>query len=43
VSNMSIIEVKAFVPARDFSLSKRFYEDMGFDRSGRMVRYRRDQ
>jgi len=31
MSNMSIIEVKAFVPARDFSLSKRFYEDMGFE------------
>jgi len=31
MSNMSIIELKAFVPARDFSLSKRFYEDMGFE------------
>jgi uncharacterized glyoxalase superfamily protein PhnB len=25
------IEVKAFVPARDFELSKRFYQDMGFE------------
>jgi catechol 2,3-dioxygenase-like lactoylglutathione lyase family enzyme len=24
------IEVKAFVPARDFELSKRFYRDLGF-------------
>src|SRR4051812_49579778 len=25
------IEVKAFVPARDFELSKCFYQDMGFE------------
>ena len=24
------IEIKAFVPARDFALSKRFYRDIGF-------------
>lgn len=24
------IEIKAFVPARDFALAKRFYEDLGF-------------
>jgi catechol 2,3-dioxygenase-like lactoylglutathione lyase family enzyme len=29
--NMTVIEVKAFVPARDFALSKRFYQDLGFD------------
>lgn len=28
--NMATIEAKAFVPARDFDLSKRFYADMGF-------------
>jgi hypothetical protein len=27
---LETIEIKAFVPARDFSLSKRFYEDLGF-------------
>lgn len=27
---MDAIEIKAFVPARDFELSKRFYEDLGF-------------
>jgi uncharacterized glyoxalase superfamily protein PhnB len=27
---LSAIEVKAFVPARDFELSKRFYADFGF-------------
>jgi catechol 2,3-dioxygenase-like lactoylglutathione lyase family enzyme len=27
---METIEIKAFVPARDFDLSKRFYEDLGF-------------
>ena len=28
--NMRTVEIKAFVPARDFALSKRFYEDLGF-------------
>ena len=27
---MDTIEIKAFVPARDFELSKRFYTDLGF-------------
>lgn len=27
---MESIEIKAFVPARDFELSKRFYTDLGF-------------
>lgn len=27
---METIEIKAFVPARDFELSKRFYSDLGF-------------
>jgi hypothetical protein len=31
VSNMKTVEVKAFVPARDFALSKQFYQDVGFD------------
>jgi catechol 2,3-dioxygenase-like lactoylglutathione lyase family enzyme len=31
MSNMAVIEVKAFVPARDFALSKQFYEDLGFE------------
>ena len=30
MSNMTAVEIKAFVPARDFALSKRFYEDLGF-------------
>jgi catechol 2,3-dioxygenase-like lactoylglutathione lyase family enzyme len=30
MSNMASIEVKAFVPAQDFELSKRFYLDLGF-------------
>ena len=25
------VEIKAFVPARDFALSKRFYEKLGFE------------
>jgi catechol 2,3-dioxygenase-like lactoylglutathione lyase family enzyme len=28
--NLDTVEIKAFVPARDFALSKRFYEDLGF-------------
>ena len=28
--NLEAIEIKAFVPARDFELSKRFYADLGF-------------
>jgi len=31
MSNMAVIEVKAFVPARDYALSKQFYQDLGFD------------
>jgi uncharacterized glyoxalase superfamily protein PhnB len=28
--NLRITEIKAFVPARDFELSKQFYRDLGF-------------
>lgn len=28
--NLNITEIKAFVPSRDFGLSKRFYSDLGF-------------
>ena len=28
--NLTAIEIKAFVPAKDFELSKRFYQDLGF-------------
>jgi len=28
--NLRITEIKAFVPAKDFELSKRFYQDLGF-------------
>jgi hypothetical protein len=30
MSNKATVEIKAFVPARDFALSKRFYQDLGF-------------
>jgi uncharacterized glyoxalase superfamily protein PhnB len=30
MTDLSTVEIKAFVPARDFALSKRFYEDLGF-------------
>lgn len=30
MTNLKAIEIKAFVPARDYELSKRFYQDMGF-------------
>jgi len=29
--NLATVEIKAFVPALDFELSKRFYEDLGFE------------
>src|SRR5262249_60572948 len=29
--NMTTIEAKAYMPSRDFPLSKRFYQDLGFD------------
>jgi catechol 2,3-dioxygenase-like lactoylglutathione lyase family enzyme len=28
--NLQVTEIKAFVPAKDFELSKRFYRDLGF-------------
>ncbi len=33
VPNLKTIEIKAFVPAKDFELSKRFYEDLGFTKA----------
>lgn len=30
MQNLKIAEIKAFVPAKDFELSKRFYKDIGF-------------
>jgi len=30
VEKLEALEIKAFVPARDFELSKQFYQDLGF-------------
>jgi len=30
MTNLHITEIKAFVPSKDFALSKQFYTDMGF-------------
>jgi catechol 2,3-dioxygenase-like lactoylglutathione lyase family enzyme len=30
MSGLNAVEIKAFVPARNLALSKRFYEDLGF-------------
>ena len=30
MSNLRVTEIKAFVPAKDFELSKQFYKDLGF-------------
>jgi catechol 2,3-dioxygenase-like lactoylglutathione lyase family enzyme len=30
MGNMTTVEVKAYVPAKDFDLSKRFYSELGF-------------
>ena len=29
-SSLQAVEIKAFVPAKDYALSKRFYQDLGF-------------
>jgi catechol 2,3-dioxygenase-like lactoylglutathione lyase family enzyme len=31
MSDMTTVEAKAYVPAKDFALSKRFYQDLGFE------------
>ena len=33
MSNLKTVELKAFVPARDFEKSKRFYTDLGFTKA----------
>jgi catechol 2,3-dioxygenase-like lactoylglutathione lyase family enzyme len=30
MGDLNAVEIKAFVPARDFALSKQFYKDLGF-------------
>lgn len=30
MANLHVTEIKAFVPAKDFELSKQFYQDLGF-------------
>ncbi len=30
MSNLAITEIKAFVPSKDFEISKQFYQDLGF-------------
>ncbi len=30
MANLTCVEIKAFVPAKDYELSKRFYQDLGF-------------
>jgi uncharacterized glyoxalase superfamily protein PhnB len=29
--NLRVTEIKAFVPAKDFALAQRFYQDLGFE------------
>ena len=33
MSNLTAVEIKAFVPAKDFEVSKRFYQDLGFTKA----------
>ncbi len=33
MSNLKTVEIKAFVPAKDFAVSQRFYQDLGFTRA----------
>jgi len=30
MTHLRVVEIKAFVPAKDFELSKQFYKDLGF-------------
>ena len=30
MEELESVEIKAFVPAKDFELSKKFYQDLGF-------------
>ncbi|WP_198403965.1 hypothetical protein [Chromobacterium violaceum] len=30
--NLNTVELKAFIPSRDFALSQAFYQDVGFER-----------
>lgn len=32
MSTLKTVEIKAFVPAKDFQLSQRFYQDIGFEK-----------
>lgn len=31
MGDLTTVEIKAFIPAKDFALSKQFYEDLGFE------------
>lgn len=31
MENLNIVEIKSFVPAKDYELSKRFYQALGFE------------
>ena len=33
MTTLHSIEIKAFVPARDYALSQRFYADLGFEQN----------
>lgn len=33
MSNLTTVELKAFIPAKDFALSKQFYSDIGFNKA----------
>ena len=38
--NLTVTEIKAFVPARDFSLSRQFYQDLGFTLASGLLPFR---
>ncbi len=33
LSNLNAIEIKAFIPSKDFEISKAFYQDIGFTKA----------
>ena len=37
MSNLAVTEIKAFVPSKNFELSKQFYKDLGFTQASTLM------
>ena len=40
MENLNIVEIRSFVPAKDYELSKRFYQALGFEMPSDLVVWR---